>query len=353
MFERHGQYLGRFIGRWIASILRHLGNIDLSGKIRLFHIQNVLQIGHQYGLQPRLVFELLLREADQGTQLCLLRKGALRSQLDNLLASIAHEQADEDKLRFDYSPFDEVTDFLEQHDNWFGDLEERANEFRDDAGFGLKVTSDMLIAALKERLGVRVHLRADEGDGSVIRTWDADQRVLTISAHMFEQRLKFQLAHTIGLLLFDDTPGAQLFLSGDDGNVNSGGKNFIGLDLIEISSVTGDGLPGLLYAIAGEIKLHLREAPDREGFVLHRPVPPAFSVDRTGDVWLVTGKAAERAVNLDDLTVGEAADFAAKRLARIGVDDALAAAGAVAGDDVQIGDIVFTYQPAAADTEDQ
>ena len=127
-----------------------------------------------------------------------------RSQLDNLLASIAHEQADEDKLRFDYSPFDEVTDFLEQHDNWFGDLEERANEFRDDAGFGLKVTSDMLIAALKERLGVRVHLRADEGDGSVIRTWDADQRVLTISAHVFEQRLKFQLAHTIGLLLFDE-----------------------------------------------------------------------------------------------------------------------------------------------------
>jgi GTP-binding protein len=70
-------------------------------------------------------------------------------------------------------------------------------------------------------------------------------------------------------------------------------------------------------------------------------------------VWVVSGKAAERAVNLDDLTVAEAADFAAKRLARIGVDDALAAAGAVAGDDVQIGDIVFTYQPASEDTEDQ
>lgn len=126
-----------------------------------------------------------------------------------------------------------------------------------------------------------------------------------------------------------------------------------GLELLELSSVTGDGVTGLLYAISEQIEHHIREVPDREGFVLHRPVPPAFSIARAGDVWVVSGKAAERAVNLDDLTVAEAADFAAKRLARIGVDDALAAAGAVAGDDVQIGDIVFTYQPASEDTEDQ
>jgi GTP-binding protein len=125
-----------------------------------------------------------------------------------------------------------------------------------------------------------------------------------------------------------------------------------GIDLFEVSSVTGDGLADLLYAIAAEIEGHIREAPDREGFVLHRPIPPAFLVTRRGDAWVVVGKAAERAVNLDDLTVAEAADFAARRLARIGVDDALAAAGAVAGDDVQIGDIVFTYQPAGEDTED-
>jgi GTP-binding protein len=73
-------------------------------------------------------------------------------------------------------------------------------------------------------------------------------------------------------------------------------------------------------------------------------------VHREGDRWVVRGKAAERAVALDDLTVPEAADFAAQRLAHVGVDEALRRAGAVAGDEVQIGDLVFEFQddPGAA-----
>jgi len=53
---------------------------------------------------------------------------------------------------------------------------------------------------------------------------------------------------------------------------------------------------------------------------------------------------AERAVGLDDLTKPEAADYAAARLARIGVDDALREAGAEPGDEVRIGDLVFEFQ---------
>ena len=118
-----------------------------------------------------------------------------------------------------------------------------------------------------------------------------------------------------------------------------------GIEMHTISSVTGEGVSVVLYAIAEEIENHVREAPDRSGFVLHRPVPAAFTVSRRGGEWVVTGRAAERAVNLDDLTVAEAADFAARRLSRIGVDAALDAAGALPGDDVRIGDIVFTYEP--------
>ncbi len=79
--------------------------------------------------------------------------------------------------------------------------------------------------------------------------------------------------------------------------------------------------------------------------MLHRPLPPSFTVRRHDAVWVVEGRAATRAVNLADLTVPEAADLAASRLRRLGVDDALAAAGAAPGDDVRIGDIVFTYAP--------
>ena len=123
------------------------------------------------------------------------------------------------------------------------------------------------------------------------------------------------------------------------------------IELYPISGITGDGVDALIYAVAEEIKGHLREAPDRAGYILHRPLPEAFAVEQIGEEWVVTGKAAERAVNLDDLTVAEAADFAAKRLARLGVDRALAAAGAVPGDDVRIGDIVFTYEPKDEDEE--
>jgi GTP-binding protein len=117
------------------------------------------------------------------------------------------------------------------------------------------------------------------------------------------------------------------------------------VELFPISGITGEGVDRLLFAIGSEIEGHLREAPDREGFILHRPLPEAFTINRQGEEWVVSGKAAERAVNLDDLTVAEAADFAAKRLSRLGVDEALAAAGAIVGDDVRIGDIVFTYEP--------
>jgi GTP-binding protein len=125
-----------------------------------------------------------------------------------------------------------------------------------------------------------------------------------------------------------------------------------GLELFAISAVSGDGVSAVLYALAEEIEQHIREAPDRAGYVLHRPLPAGFSIERVGEEWVVTGKAAERAVNLDDLTVDEAADFAARRLARIGVDAGLEAAGAVVGDDVRIGDIVFTYQPVTEETEE-
>ena len=121
------------------------------------------------------------------------------------------------------------------------------------------------------------------------------------------------------------------------------------IELFVISAVSGEGVDGLLYAIADEVERHQRQAPDRQGYVLHRPLADAFTVSRRGDTWVVRGRAAERAVALDDLTVPEAADLAAARLAGLGVDEALLDAGAVPGDDVQIGELVFTFEPDMAE----
>ncbi len=121
-----------------------------------------------------------------------------RSQLDHVMTSLAEreQQADEGSVRFDYNPYDEVTDFLEQNHNWFEQLEERAQQFRRDCAFGRRVTSDDLERGLLEQVGVRVHRIPERTDSSVIRTWNAEERVLTVSSDLFEQRLKFQLAHT-------------------------------------------------------------------------------------------------------------------------------------------------------------
>ena len=129
-----------------------------------------------------------------------------RSQLDHVMTSIAQreKQSDDDSLRFDYNPYDEVTDFLEQHHNWFGSLEERAQQFRRDCGFGRRVASDDLERGLLEQAGVRVRRIAERAKSSVIRSWNAEERVLTISNDLFEQRAKFQLAHTVALALFDE-----------------------------------------------------------------------------------------------------------------------------------------------------
>ena len=57
----------------------------------------------------------------------------------------------------------------------------------------------------------------------------------------------------------------------------------------------------------------------------------------------VSGRAAGRAVGFSDLTDDGAQDEAVRRLQRLGVDRALARAGARDGDEVQVGDMSFTW----------
>ncbi len=116
-------------------------------------------------------------------------------------------------VRFDYSPFDEVIDFLHAHDNYFPLLEEAAEQLRRDCGWGRRIVSDQIANALGTRFGVRVEIQPQTRATSVIRRYDADQGVLTVSASLLEQRLKFQLAHTVGLRILDQTPDALAQLS--------------------------------------------------------------------------------------------------------------------------------------------
>jgi GTP-binding protein len=124
-----------------------------------------------------------------------------------------------------------------------------------------------------------------------------------------------------------------------------------GLGAMPVSSVTGEGVRDALHSIADLVEQAEREAPERRGFILHRPLGPTFGIDREDDAWRVSGSAVERAVGFADLTLAEAADMAARRLARLGVDEGLLAAGAVAGDEVRIGDLAFEFTPDLSEEE--
>jgi predicted transcriptional regulator/transcriptional regulator with XRE-family HTH domain len=126
----------------------------------------------------------------------------------------AHHEGDPlASMRFDYSPFDEIVDFLEANDNYFPMLEELSERLRKDCGWGRRVLSDQLASALTEQYGVVVRThpaagRAGESsrDAGVIRRYESEAGVLSLSADMVEHRRKFQLAHTIGLRILDTAP---------------------------------------------------------------------------------------------------------------------------------------------------
>lgn len=112
-----------------------------------------------------------------------------------------------------------------------------------------------------------------------------------------------------------------------------------------ISAVTGEGIPALVGAMADAVREARAHEPAPETFVVHRPVGEGFRVERGDDgSFHVIGRDAERAIALSDLTNPEALDHAQGRLRRLGVDRALARAGARDGDVVHIGSMTFEYE---------
>jgi len=95
------------------------------------------------------------------------------------------------------------------------------------------------------------------------------------------------------------------------------------------------------------------EQPAERVRVVVRPADePGFEIVRTGEArFLVRGEKPQRWVRQTDFGNDEAVGYLADRLARLGVEEALAEAGAEPGAEVLIGDpddaVVFDWDPAA------
>ena len=127
-----------------------------------------------------------------------------------------------------------------------------------------------------------------------------------------------------------------------------------GIQVLAVSAATHAGLRDLAFAMARLIGAARASTPAAEP-TRHviRPVPlgePGFEVVRTGEnSFFVRGKKPRRWIQQTDFGNDEAVGYLADRLARLGVEEALAEAGARSGAEVMIGDdddaVVFDWEP--------
>jgi GTP-binding protein len=119
----------------------------------------------------------------------------------------------------------------------------------------------------------------------------------------------------------------------------------VAVDGLRIAAVTGEGLRALVGQMADAVREARAALPEPDGFVVHRPIAEGYRIEREDSgAFHVLGRQAERAVALSDLTNTEALDEAHRRLKAMGVDKALAKAGAKPGDPVHIGRMAFTFE---------
>jgi GTP-binding protein len=129
-----------------------------------------------------------------------------------------------------------------------------------------------------------------------------------------------------------------------------------GYQVFEVSAVSRHGLKELSFALAKIVADARAAKPVEEATrIVIRPKAvddAGFTITEEDGIYRVTGEKPERWVRQTDFSNDEAVGYLADRLNRLGVEQALAKAGARAGDAVAIGDtedaVVFDWEPSLA-----
>jgi GTP-binding protein len=122
-----------------------------------------------------------------------------------------------------------------------------------------------------------------------------------------------------------------------------------GYQVFTVSAVSRLGLQELTYALATKIKEYRAAQPVEVATrIVLRPTAVddlGFTVSLEDGVYVVRGAKPERWILQTEFGNEEATGYLADRLARLGVEKALADMGATPGVEVQIGEVVFDWQP--------
>jgi GTP-binding protein len=116
-------------------------------------------------------------------------------------------------------------------------------------------------------------------------------------------------------------------------------------DGLWVSAVTGENLTTVTGRLGDLVRAARVDVPEREGMVVRRPESETVAVERRDDgSFVVHGRAAERAVRVNDLSNADALEYVRHRLKSLGVERELVRAGVQSGDVVRVGDFEFEYE---------
>jgi GTPase len=126
-----------------------------------------------------------------------------------------------------------------------------------------------------------------------------------------------------------------------------------GYRVFEVSAVSRAGLRELSFALAELVAADRAEklaAPEPQRIIMRPKAVNAREFEvvvegGTEPVYRVVGDKPQRWIQQTDFQNEEAVGFLADRLAKLGVEDELFAKGAVPGSTVEIGDVVFDWEP--------
>lgn len=117
-----------------------------------------------------------------------------------------------------------------------------------------------------------------------------------------------------------------------------------GKKIFPMSAVTGSGLPALLKAMAAAVA----SAPPDSGFAEETRreyiYAPEFTIEKTADAYVVSGKKVEKLWAMTDFSQEEGLRRFQNILRKMGVEKALEAKGAVVGDTVRICSMEYIYE---------
>ncbi len=102
----------------------------------------------------------------------------------------------------EHTPYEEVRDFFHFMDNYIHEIDVLAESLADEIGVGEQDTHAALSAHLENRFDIRIN--RSTGTGGLIRDFDDERRLLTLSPYLFPASRDFQIALQIAQVAGDE-----------------------------------------------------------------------------------------------------------------------------------------------------